>query len=131
MRKIFISSFLILISLFVKAQGNLQFNRVITYSGTLNGGTSSDIWTVPTGKVWKIESLPNPGVLVTTGSNALMALNINGVASITFNNSNYPTQINLPIWLKENDNIKFSHAAGSIGYYFNYYISIIEFNLTQ
>ena len=131
MRKIFFSSFLMLISLFVKAQGNLQFNRVITYSGTLNGGTNSDTWTVPIGKVWKIESLPNPGTIFTNGGTGNMAFNINGVAVIYLNTANNPGQINLPIWLKENDNIRFSYTVASSSSFYNHYISIIEFNLTQ
>jgi tRNA A58 N-methylase Trm61 len=51
----------ILIVLFVdtlSAQGNLQFNQVVTYTGTGSGSFSytSPTWTVPAGKVWKIES---------------------------------------------------------------------------
>ena len=36
------------------AQGNLQFNQVITYTGTFQG--SLVLGTVPNGKVWKIEA---------------------------------------------------------------------------
>ena len=39
------------------AQGNLQFNQVVTYTGTGSGSFSysSPSWTVPAGKVWKVE----------------------------------------------------------------------------
>jgi len=36
------------------SQGNLQFNQVITYTGTFQGNLS--LGTVPNGKVWKIEA---------------------------------------------------------------------------
>jgi hypothetical protein len=39
------------------AQGNLQFNKVKTLTGTIPGQTSLNLDTVPAGKVWKIESI--------------------------------------------------------------------------
>ncbi len=117
-----------LITFFVKAQGNLQFNRVLTYSGTLYGGTSSDTWTVPTGKVWKIESLPNPGSELYAGTPSF-SLNflLNGTSIINY----YALKpIIMPIWLKASDNIKFSYS-GNYSTAVNYYISIIEFNVNQ
>ena len=131
MKKCLLIISLAVISIFCKAQGNLQFNKVLTFSGTVAGGSNSELWTVPVGKVWKIESLPNPGTLFTSGTGGNMTFNINGVAVIYLNNTNNSTQINLPIWLKENDNIRFSHTLASSSYYYNYYISIIEFNVTQ
>ncbi|WP_396140785.1 hypothetical protein [Flavobacterium sp.] len=48
------------IALGAKAQGNLQFNQVITKSGYLGCGSSSNVLTVPSGKVWKIEYYTHP-----------------------------------------------------------------------
>ena len=51
--------FLFLLTLGGKAQGNLQFNRVVNYSATQSVGSLSPIttqtFTVAAGKVWKIE----------------------------------------------------------------------------
>ena len=44
------------VSIQLSAQGNLQFNQVLTFEGTiLNGTTLTPEFTPPTGKVWKIE----------------------------------------------------------------------------
>lgn len=57
------------------SQGNLQFNLLLTYQGTVdvvqaNGGicnfctASSPEWTVPSGKIWKIESISSPTAVI-------------------------------------------------------------------
>ena len=57
MKKLF-SIAVLLISLSVSAQGNLQFNQVInnSYSATISAPAIMGTVVVPAGKVWKIES---------------------------------------------------------------------------
>ena len=130
MRKIFFSSFLMLISFFVKAQGTLQFNRVITFTGEVATNPidhNSDVWTVPVGKVWKIESLTNPGTAVITGPMGNFNFLLNGTPIINFNSGK---PIITPIWLKGSDSIQFTYS-GSLNTGVYYYISILEFNVNQ
>lgn len=91
---------------------NLQFSQVLTYSGQVltagsgfPGGYSSPIWSVPEGKLWKIESY---------SSN----LWINGFNVITANNG--------IVWLKAGDQVGF--YTGSL-FQAIYFISIIEFTV--
>jgi hypothetical protein len=92
------------------AQGNLQFNQVLTYSGT---STASPNWTVPAGKVWKIETVN--------------MVNFTGSSTFIVNNNTvlYNMNSTLPIWLKPGDNCKFSMTS-NINPWF---VSIIEFNI--
>ena len=52
MRTLLIFTFIIVTS-FLKAQGNLQFNQVLILDATVAGNAV----TIPAGKVWKIESV--------------------------------------------------------------------------
>jgi hypothetical protein len=100
------------------AQGNLQFNQVITYNiGGIANNYDNVNFTVPVGKVWKIESAVN-----WTG-NALM-LYPNGVMSygITLASSS-KTVSDFPIWLNAGYNGLFSIYQNRA------LISIIEFNI--
>ena len=138
-------SFVILlffIALGAKAQGNLQFNQVLTYNGTVSCSSgcgsgqcigTSTIWKVPLNKVWKVETKS-----LTGGQNGLSfyvnstpyydveIYSYGGGALISVTN-------NRIIWLKSNDEIKFdirgNTACGTITV--NYFISIIEFNIVQ
>lgn len=87
------------------SQGNLQFNQVLTFGGTLCASCSQPIGTVPAGKVWKIES--KGGATINT---------VNGV-SVT-------QSISYPFWLKAGDIL--GHYTGSAQ---DSFISIIEFNI--
>ena len=102
----------------VFAQGNLQFNQVINY--TLVGGTAQS-FTVPAGKVWKIEAVSGentntPLVWLRNPANQ-------PVATFYVSSSNHSP---IPYWL-------------SSGYTGNFYltnsstyrgsVSIIEFNV--
>lgn len=94
----------------VFAQGNLQFNQVLTYNGN---NTTSAIWTVPVGKVWKIESV--------------LMVNFSGTSTFRVNNTIalYNSNNTQPIWLKSGDNCQFSMStAGN-----TYFLSIVEFNV--
>ncbi|MDP4867137.1 MAG: hypothetical protein NWQ47_08310 [Crocinitomicaceae bacterium] len=114
MKKIFLFSLFIVCSLFFisnsYAQGNLQFNQVYTYSGS---GGNSAIWTVPVGKIWKIESV----LMVNMSGTSTFKINS---FVVLYNNINPQ-----PIWLKSGDFSQFSMSnAGN-----SYYISIVEFNI--
>lgn len=53
--------FIVVISFNAKVQGNLQFNQVLTFTGSVggfgSGAFTSPAQTVPLGKVWKIEHI--------------------------------------------------------------------------
>jgi hypothetical protein len=113
----------LLISLSFKAQGNLQFNQALHLEITC---CTASTFTVPVGKVWKIE-----------GS---MAYNNNSPTRITAINGNpmeaYLTgytylnygilPIPLPYWLPTNTQVSFNTGSG-VGQ--KGYVSIIEFNV--
>ena len=44
------------------SQGNLQFNQALLLNATANNSTQ---WTVPAGKVWKLESVSNALICMT------------------------------------------------------------------
>jgi len=95
---------------YIAAQGNLQFNQVLL----LDGNTNTPTYTVPVGKVWKIESLT--------------ASNVNGYLSLTINGS--PSAVlqvmnggnNLPFWVP---------AGTVVGFYITNVgkVSVLEFNI--
>lgn len=124
---IFLSLFFTSLGLY--AQGNLQFNRVKLVA-------ASD--TVPTGKVWKIESVIYSTPIVQNG-NATTAFSIGTDATIIINGSSIVTRssrginssqggayyalwnLDLPIWLPAGSTLASSTGVHSI--------SIIEFNV--
>jgi hypothetical protein len=114
-------NFIFIFSLFcfgdLIGQGNLQFNQVINNQGTISAYANSTLLTVPTGKVWKVES-------ILCSSTSLL--------SIKINNSTLPiptiSNAFMPIWLKENNTIQF-YNGGSTGTVRDYFISIIEYNV--
>jgi hypothetical protein len=95
---------------FSEAQGNLQFNQVLTYSGN---SVNSPIWTVPAGKVWKIESAV---CFNYTGTTTFRVNNF----IVLYNNSN-----SQPIWLKAGDSCQMGASSASS----SYFLSIVEFNV--
>ena len=104
MKKILIIACLFLsINLF--SQGNLQFSQVLLFSADTYGNQL----TVPTGKVWKIESY------ITTGSGL----------SLIFNNVIYGANAVFPFWVPSGTtfSIKSSGSSGTV------MVSIIEFNV--
>lgn len=107
----------------VCSQGNLQFNQVLTYGGNSSAGAvaannftytyGTVSYTVPSGKVWKVESF--------SGSNTLaFVVNNQYVANAT------TSQSSTPVWLKAGDVIRFGNN-GSAAYCF--FLSIVEFNV--
>jgi hypothetical protein len=130
------------------AQGNLQFNQVLTFTGYITGScqvafqggscnvtVSSPIWVVPQNKVWKIEYKSR-----TDGGGARFYLNAVSMVDlwdrITSGGSWGFTSTavdNAPLWLKANDEIHFQASApgnnGGASVNHPYIISIIEYNI--
>ena len=125
--KILILSFFRVLCSVLYSQGNLQFNQVITYSQlsttTLSGSIhsySSQIYTVPVGKVWKIEKF-----LMRNNGSVSTFLKVNNAFQIS------PTEINPgPVWVKEGDQIQaVTSTTGGGNFTGGFFISIIEFNI--
>jgi len=136
MRYFLLFTIVIFCSKDLMSQNNLQFNKVQTFTGVLGNppyfaSSSSPVWTVPPGKVWKIESMSVPGAEViggaVNGNYAGLYFFLNGVPISKSNNGKQPP---LPIWLKENDQINFASYSSSDANA-SYYISILEFNTSQ
>ena len=127
---LFVATFMCLNFCFT--QGNLQFNQVVTYTGTGSGSFSysSPTWTVPAGKVWKVESA-SPNV---ANAPVTRAININAGSSwgnFALMTASQETTISpLPIWLKAGDQIQLQAAGNCCSTTsFSYAISILEFNV--
>ncbi len=128
---------MLLFSMASYAQGNLQFNQVLTYTGTLTPSQFvSSTYTVPTGKIWKIKYVNKLPYATVTTYNGIQpqyngfALNIN---SKWLFGENFTE-----IFLKSNDTLKlgWTNQSPSQGYNapfanFDYVISIVEFNIVQ
>jgi hypothetical protein len=127
MKKILYTIFVSFIAFFAmptftaQAQGNLQFNRVISESINLNPSQSSTLITVPAGKVWKIEA-----VEANHSGSASCKYEISGQQFLISNG--YPTQINHGLWLKAGDTFRVSNGPTG-GNNIPYYYSILEFNI--
>ena len=133
------------ISLQLNAQGNLQFNQVISETFSISGGTYNSTYnftnsyTVPSGKVWKIESVTFRSNSVSTTYHPSCFISINGIISLY----NYGGQANQndaggtlneqPIWLKAGDVVGVSmrnSCATNCSQSVSGHISILEFNVT-
>jgi len=125
-KKIILTAILLLGINSIFAQGNLQFNRVITESFTIasadyGAGTQfSTLKTVPTGKVWKIESM---GSESEQGS----GFELNGIRFRFYLNQSYSNYKDNPIWLSSGTTLRFWNNSNVN----NCYFSIIEFNVVQ
>ena len=113
---------------FCFAQGNLQFNQIVTV------GTTS--LSVPAGKVWKVESYTESEVTFNSNYSA-GCVNSNYHRPLVINNNNYyffgnmatassganyiTTGNKLPIWLKPGDQIRTVCSSD--------FASVIEFNV--
>ena len=107
-----IFSFL-LISVVGFGQGNLQFNRVFTWKGTVSI-TPSNAYvgvhsgpTIPNGKVWKIEQasltradVPNPSILFFGGTNYSIIINGTVLTEQSSNTNNLISNESIPVWLE-------------------------------
>lgn len=104
-----ISLLLLLSILTVKAQSNLQFNKVVLVQmsyvlpNTNSFQTSQQSITVPAGKIWKIESASGSAQGPSTNYiSPTTTITLNGM-NLTFYNSSSGTywQADFPIWLPE------------------------------
>jgi hypothetical protein len=119
----------ILLSNAVCSQNNLQFSKVISESFTLPtagygaGIQYSTLRTVPTGKVWKIESMGG------TNSEEACGFEINGNRFPFYTQQFYSITKQNPIWLSAGTTFRFwnNNQYSSTSFYF----SIIEFNVVQ
>jgi len=74
MKKIFVlAALLFAFNMATHAQGNLQFNKVISGAANIGANTSMGLMTVPIGKVWKLEAVNS------FSSNNPSYIEINGV----------------------------------------------------
>jgi hypothetical protein len=134
MKILFLSFFLVLCPL-LYSQGNLHFNQVKLVT---------TVQTVPTGKVWKVESatynggapFPNSsanyafpaGPLQTRGFESIMSYSVNGQLnyfpvsySINGNFSSVNLMAHFPLWLPEGSTLAVGTNMG--------YLSVLEFNI--
>ena len=128
---------ILLFSMASYAQGNLQFNQVLTYTGTLTPiQFVSTTYTVPTGKLWKIKFVNKLPYNIVNTINGVQ-YQYNGFALNINNKWLFGENFN-EIFLKSGDTIKLGWAnqSASSGYNapfanFDYVISIVEFNIVQ
>jgi hypothetical protein len=116
MKFLVIFAFLFLFFTSTKAQGNLQFNQVIT--SAFASGNVTPV-TVPAGKVWKLENC----MLNSTGNSYTYML-YNGTYYNLRQQGSSSQVANFPFWLSAGSTVTFGAggAAGGV-------ISIIEFNI--
>ena len=101
------------------AQGNLQFNQVISASLNLGSNANSTTLTVPVGKVWKIESM---GCNNYTPQNISYVINAIAFSVIP----GYQKDAGSTIWLKAGDTF---YLRNLVNYASGVYYSILEFNI--
>lgn len=113
--------FFFLISLSFTAQGNLQFNQVVYLSGSADNTTQ---WTVPAGKVWKIEAVGVYSGALTVYINGVMSFIYAGAYSNSSPSGYYRNADASPIWLPSGSVLGQSCGCGG-----NRWFSILEFNV--
>jgi hypothetical protein len=113
----------------LNAQGNLQFNQVVTLNGTPTPCVNTNIDTVPAGKVWKIEAWTNNNEVNIYFNNTLYN---NHFLAVWGNNNGTQMQLSSnmnPIWLKGGDVISVT-ISNQFCQARPYFFSILEFNIT-
>ncbi len=113
-------------------QGNLQFNQVLTFTGSIGvtgpTGVTSPIQTVPAGKVWKIEHVGGSATNQSS-SNCRFGIQINSGISMVYWHTLVDQNI-CPIWMKTSDNLQFYYYnPGGTAQSCSYTISVVEFNI--
>jgi hypothetical protein len=111
----------LLINLSFTAQGNLQFNQALYLSANTDNTTQ---WTVPAGKVWKIEALGVYGSTLTVYFNGATSFIYGGAYSNSSPSGYYRNADASPIWLPGGSILGQSCGCGG-----NRWFSIIEFNI--
>ena len=130
MKKALIIITITLIAWSTKAQGNLQFNQVLSINGTLAGSSilASTAYTVPSGKVWKLESTFDYAQTFFVGD---CILSVNNIYIRSLGSNQYA-----PDWYTSGDIIKvilipYNNGNNYIATTENYRLSIIEYNIVQ
>jgi hypothetical protein len=108
-------------SLSFTAQGNLQFNQVVYLSANTDNTTQ---WTVPAGKLWKIEAVGVYGSTLTVYFNGVMSFIYAGSYSNSSPSGYYRNADASPIWLPSGSILGQSCGCGG-----NRWFSILEFNV--
>ncbi len=108
-------------SLSFTAQGNLQFNQVIYLSANTDNTTQ---WTVPVGKVWKIEAVGVYSSTLTVYLNGATSFIYAGAYSNSSPSGYYRNADASPIWLPSGSILGQSCGCGG-----NRWFSILEFNV--
>ena len=140
-RILFIS--LITIVQFTYAQGDLQFNQVLSYTGSVScntgncGANSPSSYTVPAGKVWKLESAGyNSNKVSGYFSQAYLIINGTGAYGGIMNQGSEAAYsgklISSPVWLKAGDVLSWgmnSNSGTGGTFSVSMHLSIIEFNI--
>jgi hypothetical protein len=103
------------------AQGNLQFNQALYLSGNTDNTTQ---WTVPAGKVWKIEAVGVYGSTLTVYFNGATSFIYAGSYSNSSPSGYYRNADASPIWLPGGSILGQSCGCGG-----NRWFSILEFNV--
>jgi hypothetical protein len=114
-RKAVLFSLFFLFSLMSYSQGNLQFNQVLNIEFT---GASTTSYTVPAGKIWKLENC------LLTSVNFYACMVYNGTTYyLRQHNTSSSSWDNFPFWFGSGKTVTFGGGC-SAGM-----ISIIEFNV--
>ncbi len=119
MRTLYIALFILLNHL-AFAQGNLQFNQVLFLTATTSNLAQ---WTVPVGKVWKIEAMGGYAGSTYVYLNNQAAFEHTG--PVVSSGGYYRHSASSPIWLPEGTIL--GHSSSTQGAY--RWFSIIEFNI--
>lgn len=136
MKKI-LSIAVLLISLSVSAQGNLQFNQVINAevvgTGTFEFNMGSI--TVPAGKVWKIESTTlsytnfSISSLPTNILPGSTTINVSIGRHLAYGGASQHEAAKMPLWLPSGTYDLTNRTQNSTSYSYTFAISAIEFNV--
>ncbi len=134
MKKI-ITITILLFSMASYAQGNLQFNQVLTYTGSLNNTQQiSATYTVPVGKIWKIKYVSKlPYRIAAQGTYAEY---YQGFGLIVNNIWTYGENYK-ELYLKAGDTLKIGYynqqyqTTYFAGITLDFVISLVEFNIVQ
>lgn len=146
MKKALLILSLLALAIGANAQGNLQFNQVLSYTGTVSctginscSADSPSSYTVPANKVWKLESAGFTSYL-NSGTEVIstyLIINNTYVYGGAVNKANLERKngilITSPVWLKSGDVLSWGmiSAANTNGAISSasMHLSIIEFNI--
>ena len=142
MKKLILFLGIIISTTLVNAQGNLQFNQVVsevqTLSTTRTNSINGSAYTVPTGKVWKVVSVGfNANSCSYYAPHVCLLINGNKAYKAIHNEYRYDlggTLNDSPIWLKAGDILNWnltgsSSSSGTCPLNASIHFSIIEFNI--